>query len=93
MWCRGWLNAAIARVDLQAPHVQAARHALEVYEAIGKFAYTRDSVDVAVTVKEWLSTHKDVVPTELEARKQADIDGADEAADEATVSPDGEWSV
>lgn len=68
--------------------------ALGVYEALGRFGYTRYEVGAEVTVGEWLSQHKELdesAPAVDTGGDDGSGDGSDDT--EATVSADGEWSV
>jgi len=67
--------------------LQKGRAALDVYDALASFSYLRPSLRPDVTVSEWLSS-RDVDTGDAPAALEAG-----DAAGEATVSEDGEWSV
>ena len=94
LWHHRFVDLTLLRVLLLLRRVQAATEAMAVYEALGRFGYTRYEVGSEVTVGEWLSQHKDVAEGAAdEGEGEGSEDGGADAAAEATVSADGEWSV
>ena len=89
---------ACVRVCVCTHSLQAARAALSVYETLAKYSYTRDDVDIGVTVAEWLSQHRPVDEEVVRARAAALAGGdagdggavAQEGSDEGVVEAEAE---